>query len=90
MIKSIYLIGVGGQGTVLATKILNKGLMQAGYDVKMSEIHGSAQRGGSVTTPVTLALSHVLFRLCDFFLVRSVFPPTWIRFLGKVNLSTQT
>jgi Pyruvate/2-oxoacid:ferredoxin oxidoreductase gamma subunit len=46
--KSILLVGVGGQGTILASKILTIGLMEAGYDVKMSEIHGMSQRGGSV------------------------------------------
>ena len=50
MTKSILFIGVGGQGTILATKILCKGLMEKGYDIKMSEIHGASQRGGSVTT----------------------------------------
>lgn len=45
--KSILLVGVGGQGTILASKILSEGLMQMGYDVKMSEIHGMAQRGGA-------------------------------------------
>jgi len=51
-IKNILLVGVGGQGTILASKILSTGLVQAGYDVKMSEVHGMAQRGGSVTTQV--------------------------------------
>lgn len=50
--KSILLVGVGGQGTILASKILSAGLVEAGYDVKMSEIHGMAQRGGSVSTQV--------------------------------------
>lgn len=50
--KSILLVGVGGQGTILASKILSTGLVEAGYDVKMSEIHGMAQRGGSVSTQV--------------------------------------
>ena len=49
---SIMLVGVGGQGTVLVSSILSKGLMAAGRDVKMSEIHGMAQRGGSVCTQV--------------------------------------
>ena len=40
MTKSIMLVGVGGQGTILASKLLTTGLMNAGYDVKMSEIHG--------------------------------------------------
>lgn len=52
MTKSIMLVGVGGQGTILASKLLTIGLMQAGYDVKMSEIHGMSQRGGSVSSQV--------------------------------------
>ena len=52
MTKSILLVGVGGQGTILASKLLTIGLMQAGYDVKMSEIHGMSQRGGSVSSQV--------------------------------------
>lgn len=51
-IKNILLCGVGGQGIILASKILATGLIKAGYDVKMSEVHGMAQRGGSVTTQV--------------------------------------
>lgn len=52
MTKSIMLVGVGGQGTILASKLLTMGLMEAGYDVKMSEIHGMSQRGGSVSSQV--------------------------------------
>lgn len=50
--KSILLVGVGGQGTLLASKLLITGLMEAGYDVKMSEIHGMSQRGGSVSSHI--------------------------------------
>jgi indolepyruvate ferredoxin oxidoreductase beta subunit len=50
--KNILLVGVGGQGTILASKLLTIGLMEAGYDVKMSEIHGMSQRGGSVSSQV--------------------------------------
>ncbi|MBS4535298.1 indolepyruvate oxidoreductase subunit beta [Clostridium sp. D2Q-14] len=50
--KNILLVGVGGQGIILASKILSAGLIDAGYDVKMSEVHGMAQRGGSVTTQI--------------------------------------
>ncbi|MGL4607389.1 MAG: indolepyruvate oxidoreductase subunit beta [Eubacteriaceae bacterium] len=50
--KNIVLVGVGGQGTILAAKLLTTGLMEAGYDVKMSEIHGMSQRGGSVSSLV--------------------------------------
>ena len=52
MTKSILLVGVGGQGTILASKILTNSLMEAGYGVKMSEIHGMSQRGGSVSSQV--------------------------------------
>lgn len=55
--KSILLVGVGGQGTILASKILSEGLSRSGYDVKMSEIHGMSQRGGSVTTHVRFGSS---------------------------------
>ncbi len=52
MTKSMLLVGVGGQGTILVSKILSEGLLEEGYDVKMAEIHGMAQRGGSVTTQI--------------------------------------
>lgn len=48
----IKLVGVGGQGTILAAKILCSALIDAGYDVKMSEIHGMSQRGGSVSSEI--------------------------------------
>ncbi|WP_130807402.1 indolepyruvate oxidoreductase subunit beta [Senegalia massiliensis] len=51
-VKNVLLVGVGGQGIILASKILSAGLISAGYDVKMSEVHGMAQRGGSVTTQI--------------------------------------
>ncbi|HHX30176.1 MAG TPA: indolepyruvate oxidoreductase subunit beta, partial [Clostridiaceae bacterium] len=51
-VKTILLAGVGGQGTILVSRILTGALIDAGYDVKMSEIHGMAQRGGSVSTTV--------------------------------------
>ena len=52
MVKSILLVGVGGQGTILISKILSAGFVKMGFDVKMSEIHGMSQRGGSVTTQI--------------------------------------
>jgi indolepyruvate ferredoxin oxidoreductase beta subunit len=52
MNKHILFIGVGGQGTILATKLFSLGIVSLGYDIKMSEIHGSSQRGGSVTTQI--------------------------------------
>ncbi len=51
-IKNVLLVGVGGQGTILVSKIMTTGLIDAGYDVKMSEVHGMAQRGGSVSSQV--------------------------------------
>lgn len=50
--KSALLVGVGGQGAILTAKVLVTGLMKAGHDVKMSEVHGMSQRGGSVSTQV--------------------------------------
>jgi indolepyruvate ferredoxin oxidoreductase beta subunit len=51
-VRTIVLAGVGGQGTILVSRVLTTALIDAGYDVKMSEIHGMAQRGGSVSTTV--------------------------------------
>ena len=48
--KSIIIVGVGGQGTLLTSRILGGITVDAGYDVKLSEVHGMAQRGGSVVT----------------------------------------
>jgi indolepyruvate ferredoxin oxidoreductase beta subunit len=50
MTKNVFLSGVGGQGTILASNILGQVLLNAGYDVKKAEVHGMAQRGGDVTT----------------------------------------
>jgi len=60
MTRNILLCGVGGQGTLLASNLLAECAMEAGFDVKKSEIHGMAQRGGSV-------VSHVRFgeRICS-------------------------
>ena len=48
--KNIMIVGVGGQGTLLTSRILGGITVDAGYDVKLSEVHGMAQRGGSVVT----------------------------------------
>lgn len=50
--KSIMIVGVGGQGTLLASRIIGNVLMNSGFDVKVSEVHGMSQRGGSVVTYV--------------------------------------
>ena len=50
MTKNIMIVGVGGQGTLLTSRIIGKTALAKGYDVKISEVHGMAQRGGSVVT----------------------------------------
>ncbi len=52
MTKNIMIVGVGGQGSLLASKLLGYLLLKNGYDVKVSEVHGMSQRGGSVVTYV--------------------------------------
>lgn len=52
MSKNIMIVGVGGQGTLLASRILGNTVISKGYDVKVSEVHGMSQRGGSVVTYV--------------------------------------
>ena len=51
-VKNVLIVGVGGQGTILASRVLSGVVQAAGYDVKVSEIHGMSQRGGSVVTQV--------------------------------------
>ena len=51
-VKSVLIVGVGGQGTLLASKLLGNAMLSCGYDVKVSEVHGMSQRGGSVVTYV--------------------------------------
>lgn len=52
MTKNIMIVGVGGQGSLLASKLLGRILTEENYDVKVSEVHGMSQRGGSVVTYV--------------------------------------
>ena len=52
MNKSVMIVGVGGQGTLLASRILGSALLSSGFNVKLSEVHGMSQRGGSVVTYV--------------------------------------
>jgi indolepyruvate ferredoxin oxidoreductase beta subunit len=51
-VTSVLIVGVGGQGTLLASKLLGNALVAQGFDVKVSEVHGMSQRGGSVITYV--------------------------------------
>ncbi|MGE5588546.1 MAG: indolepyruvate oxidoreductase subunit beta [Clostridia bacterium] len=53
-LRSVLIVGVGGQGILLASRFLASAAMKAGFDVKVSEVHGMAQRGGSVITHVRL------------------------------------
>lgn len=55
--KNIMIVGVGGQGTLLTSRIIGKAALSNGYDVKISEVHGMAQRGGSVVTFVRFGKS---------------------------------
>ena len=50
--KNVMIVGVGGQGSLLASKLLGRLLLEKGYDIKVSEVHGMSQRGGSVVTYV--------------------------------------
>lgn len=52
MSKNIMIVGVGGQGSLLASKLLGNVLLECGYEIKLSEVHGMSQRGGSVVTYV--------------------------------------
>lgn len=52
MSRNIMIVGVGGQGTLLASRILGNTVIKQGFDVKVSEVHGMSQRGGSVVTYV--------------------------------------
>ena len=51
-VRNIMIVGVGGQGSLLASKLLGHLLLNKGFDVKVSEVHGMSQRGGSVVTYV--------------------------------------
>ncbi len=51
--KSVMIVGVGGQGSLLASRLIGTVLISSGFDVKVSEVHGMSQRGGSVVTYVT-------------------------------------
>ncbi|MBB5182050.1 indolepyruvate oxidoreductase subunit beta [Catenisphaera adipataccumulans] len=62
--KNIMIVGVGGQGSLLASKLLGQAFLDEGYDVKVSEVHGMSQRGGSVVTYVRYG-DHVASPIID-------------------------
>ena len=95
--KNIMIVGVGGQGSLLASKLLGHLLLQQGYDVKVSEVHGMSQHGGSVVTYVRYG-DHVASPIIDkgeadyivsFELLEAA---RWLPFLkpdGQIVTSTQ-
>lgn len=95
--KNIMIVGVGGQGSLLASKFLGRLLMEQGYDVKVSEVHGMSQRGGSVVTYVRYGdrvASPVIDRgEADFIVSFEVLEAArWMPFLkkgGQIVTSTQ-
>ena len=89
MTKSILLVGVGGQGTILASKLLTSGLMEAGFDVKMSEIHGMSQRGGSVSSQVRYGekVESPVIELGDADILISFEKMEALRYLNYIKLS---
>ncbi|MDR0838111.1 MAG: indolepyruvate oxidoreductase subunit beta [Oscillospiraceae bacterium] len=95
--QNIMIVGVGGQGTLLASRVLGNLLMNGGFDVKVSEVHGMSQRGGSVVTYVRFG-DKVYSPLIDeggadiivsFELLEAA---RWLKFLapgGKIITNTQ-
>ena len=97
MTKNIMIVGVGGQGSLLASKTLGNLLLSQGYDVKVSEVHGMSQRGGSVVTYVRYGekvYSPIIDKgEADFIIsFEKLEAARWISYLkkgGKMILSTQ-
>lgn len=95
--KSIMIVGVGGQGTLLASRLLGAALLSEGYDVKVSEVHGMSQRGGSVVTYVKygekVASPIVQRGQADLILAfEQLEAARWLPFLktdGKIIVNTQ-
>ena len=94
---SIMIVGVGGQGTLLASKLMGHVLVERGYDVKLSEVHGMSQRGGSVVTYVKFGdkvYSPIVdIGEADFILsFEALEAARWLKYLkkgGKLITSTQ-
>jgi indolepyruvate ferredoxin oxidoreductase, beta subunit len=96
--KNVFLSGVGGQGTILASNILGQVLIHAGYDVKKAEVHGMAQRGGDVTTHFRFGqkVYSPLIKpgdvdyLISFELLEALRYINWVKPDGKIILNNQT
>ena len=95
--KNIMIVGVGGQGSLLASKLLGRLLLNRGYDVKVSEVHGMSQRGGSVVTYVRFGekvASPVIDRgeadvLLSFELLEAARWTSYLKRGGKIITNTQ-
>jgi len=96
-VTNIFLSGVGGQGTILASNILGEVFLRAGYDVKKSEVHGMAQRGGDVTTHFRfgkkvysplIAYGEADF-LISFELLEALRYINWVKPEGKIIINQQ-
>ena len=96
-VTNIFLSGVGGQGTILASNILAEVFLKAGYDVKKAEVHGMAQRGGDVTTHFRFGekVYSPLIKygdadfLLSFELLEALRYINWLKPDGKVVLNNQ-
>jgi len=96
-VKNIMIVGVGGQGTLLASRILGNAILAQNYDVKVSEVHGMSQRGGSVVTYVRYGkevFSPIIDEgEADFILsFEELEAARWLKYLkkgGKLITSTQ-
>ena len=97
MQTNIMIVGVGGQGTLQASRILGNAVVRRGYDVKVSEVHGMSQRGGSVVTYVKYGdriWSPVIDRgeadiVLAFELLEAYRALPWLRAGGKIIVNTQ-
>src|SRR5512145_86253 len=95
--RNLFLAGVGGQGTILASNILGQVMLNAGYDVKKAEVHGMAQRGGDVTTHFRfgnkvysplIPYGEVDF-LLSFELLEALRYINWVKPEGKIVMNRQ-
>ena len=95
---NIMIVGVGGQGTLLASRILGNAVISEGYDVKVSEVHGMSQRGGSVVTYVKFGesvASPIIGRgeadiILAFELLEAYRALPYLREGGRIIVNTQT
>jgi indolepyruvate ferredoxin oxidoreductase, beta subunit len=96
-VTNIFLSGVGGQGTILASNILGEVFLNAGYDVKKAKVHGMAQRGGDVTTHFRfgkkvyspLIMEGEVDYLVSFELLEALRYINWVKPTGKIIINRQ-